>query len=253
MLYLMHRFGEDSREWKYHIKLINALLWSVQAGKDDKEVTRLIRILPNIIRGLQRSMLLVSTHNRSMQAFLEGLAECHSAIIREGYARKGAPGNPARPGVDNPASRFDEVVKPVYDEMPEEGSVINVSVDPDLENIVEEVVLETPEPPPYHEEDEIRDEFDALAREMKCGTWVELQYENGEGVRAKLAWRSELSGKCLFVGRNGMKVAERTTGGLAADLRGDRCRVLAEQPLLDRAMSAVKSTLEQSVPAPGVA
>ena len=93
-----------------------------------------------------------------------------------------------------------------------------------------------------------RDQFLELAQKLEIGTWLEINQDNETRLRAKLSWRSRISGTCLFVNRKGMKVAELTLQGLAAWFRNGKAVVLenAEIPLMDRALVAMVDVLKES-------
>ncbi|MCW8920583.1 MAG: DUF1631 domain-containing protein, partial [Sedimenticola sp.] len=78
--------------------------------------------------------------------------------------------------------------------------------------------------------------------------WLELTEEEGAVVRAKLSWRSTVSGSCLFVNRKGMKVADVTQQGLGVWLRSGKAVVLPEvdMPLMDRALTSMVSALSKA-------
>ncbi len=70
--------------------------------------------------------------------------------------------------------------------------------------------------------------------------------ENGDRFRAKLSWRSKVTGTCLFVNRKGMKVAELPRDGLVEWFRSGRAVELREVnvPLMDRALVAMMKVLD---------
>jgi hypothetical protein len=84
-------------------------------------------------------------------------------------------------------------------------------------------------------------EYDRVAETMREGTWIELPGEDGEGLRAKLSWKSLISGKYFFVNRQGFKVREMTAVELAAGLRSGKVRTIDETPILDKALDRLMS------------
>lgn len=86
----------------------------------------------------------------------------------------------------------------------------------------------------------------AQAREMEEGTWLELQDQDGKPIRAKLSWKSLISGKYFFVNRQGLKVRELTVPGLAAEFRAGRARIIEDVPVFDRAISTLMASLSSS-------
>lgn len=93
-----------------------------------------------------------------------------------------------------------------------------------------------------------RDELAALDRicTLAPGTWLEFVInEHGDTARRKLSWYSTLTGRCLFINQRGVPTKERTLEGLAREMASGRARVASteQEPLLDRAWSAITETL----------
>jgi len=259
MLFLMHKYGEDSKEWKYSVKLISCLLWSVLPKNSQEEGLQLIKVLPHLLRGLNKGMMLASVHPTHITQFFEELARYHTDAIRacfehrddneESAHAESHPDGDAE-GISSehasPETTIEKLLISTYQDLPPadmENNVVDVdddtiqNDDAALGEVVEEIVLESPEA--EQATDEVRDEFTELSENIECGEWVEFSNEEGEPVRAKLAWKSPLTGSRLFVGRNGMKFAEKTLPGLAAEFRSGRARLLETIPVLDRAINRV--------------
>jgi len=117
------------------------------------------------------------------------------------------------------------------------------------DNVSEEIVLETAAPTET-EVDGPRDRFTELAETLERGVWIERTNDAGEVIRAKLSWRSGITGVCLFVNRKGIKVAEVSPQALASWFRGGSAVVLegAGVPLMDRALSAMVTVLNRDTP-----
>jgi len=92
-------------------------------------------------------------------------------------------------------------------------------------------------------EDQPQDEYLELARHLEQGKWVEFLDDNQKTTRAKLAWKSDLLGEYTFLNWKFDVVADKTLYGLAADLRRGSANIIDELPLVDRALSAVMSSL----------
>ena len=109
---------------------------------------------------------------------------------------------------------------------------------------VEEIVLGEAAPA----EEIIEDEHSERAASLAVGTWLEVTEQDGSSYRAKLSWRSNISGRCLFVNRKGMKVAEVSPQALATWFRGGSAVILeqVDVPLMDRALSAMVKVLKET-------
>ncbi|MCG8429253.1 MAG: DUF1631 domain-containing protein [Chromatiales bacterium] len=95
---------------------------------------------------------------------------------------------------------------------------------------------------------EMVDKYDELAGGIEIGTWFEMPLKDQKQARAKLSWRSNVTGTCLFVNRKGMKVAEMTQDGLAKLLREGKAIVIEQtgKPLMDRALDAMLDALHNT-------
>ncbi len=92
-------------------------------------------------------------------------------------------------------------------------------------------------------EDQPQDEYLELARHLEQGKWVEFLDDNNKKTRAKLAWKSDLLGEYTFLNWKFDVIADKTLYGLAADLRRGTATIIDDIPLVDRALSAVMSSL----------
>ena len=246
LLITMHRHGEESRQWANRIKTVNNLLWSITPKKTAKGGRLLVEMIPSILEEIREGMELSSAHPETIESFFNDLAKLHATTVNGGVERDIGDGGTARaPALDELAAFTDETASA---EVQETGALYQEDVADLLDGDVEEIVLQSPETEaPASTE---RDEYLEQAERLHCGAWVQFTGEDGTGVRAKLSWRSPLTGCCLFVDRKGIKVADKTPSGLAAELRSGRACVLDEVPLLDRAINALLDRTEDSASPP---
>lgn len=98
-------------------------------------------------------------------------------------------------------------------------------------------------------EEDPDDEHLQRARDLVNGTWVEFTDDRGASTRARLSWVSSATGVYLFTDRKGLKVAERTLFGLAAEFRRGSARIIESVPLIDRAVSNLLNGFSKGVTA----
>src|SRR4051812_28728320 len=91
------------------------------------------------------------------------------------------------------------------------------------------------------------DEFTQLVKKLKAGDWLEFREGTEQRAQAKLSYISPLKGTYLFVNRQGEKIGEYSLSQLAQELRDARIVVLADAPLMERAMSSIVGTLKKSI------
>jgi hypothetical protein len=97
------------------------------------------------------------------------------------------------------------------------------------------------------------DQHLALVGNLTQGCWFEMQAQDGQKFRCRLAAIIRATGKYIFVNRSGMKVAEETRMTLAMALKSGRLQVLDDGLLFDRALESVIINLRMSAKRPGSA
>jgi len=107
----------------------------------------------------------------------------------------------------------------------------------------EEIVLSS-------DEDEIYDlleEGDGIleqAQAMEIGTWVEFSEPQSKALVARLSWKSNVTGNFVFVNRQGHKVRNLTTNGLAIELREGRVKPIESSSVFDRAIHTIMTKMQ---------
>lgn len=226
LLLIYLRKGGESDEWSDAVRLMEHLVWSVMPKPSQTERQELLRAIPELLKGLRAGLSDISYNQHKMTRAFKSLQARHLACLRGGrvVADSGADQN-------GEAERNDHA-----------GGV-------------EEIVLETaasaapaPEGPGDDQTVTPRDAFDEQAEGLAVGDWLELSREDGEVLRAKLSWRSAVTGTCLFVNRKGLKVAEVNGSGLAEWMRNGKAELLPQldKPLLDRALISMVDELSES-------
>ncbi len=219
------RQGPESEAWHQGVDLIDKLLWSIEPKTDFEERQQLLRDIPGILKSLREGLAGISYDQHKMAHLLKELQACHIACLRGAYPDSG--GTDAAPSTnharqDARGSRSD-------------GDESGVAQDRD--------------------DGQERDSYFKQAERLNVGTWLEMTGKDGETVRAKLSWKSDVSDAHVLVNRKGMKVMQLTLRELAAALRNGTAKMLdkADKPIMDRALSAMMKTLQdgkKGAPAP---
>ncbi len=110
--------------------------------------------------------------------------------------------------------------------------------------IDEEIILDTSanlyEAAAYQE----LDDSDQKARSLEIGDWVEFIEHGSKAVNAKLSWKSNVTGKYVFVNRHGVKIKNITVNGLAMEIRAGRAKLIESVSVFDRAINSFMSTIK---------
>jgi len=232
--------GENSSLWKTQIRFIDVLCWSVEPKKLNVDRNKLGHIILQLVKTLRAGLEQIEYPDEEIDAIFTHLEPYHLASVR---------------GLDSPAAmtnKSDQSMNDVsletslnnlndeYQKMQQEQKEAEQLLNQD-KVILEDIVLEGWEADPFA--DEIDDEYLQLARHLEMGKWVEFRDKSGKSKRAKLAWKSELLGEYTFLNWKFDVVADKKLTELAKDLRTGQARVVEDVPLMDRALSAVLTSL----------
>ncbi len=222
LLLLCLRQGEASEEWQHALSLMDKLLWSVQPNPDAIRRQELLNEIPPLLKGLRAGLKEISYDQHKMARMLKDLQACHIRCLKGEVA-----------GVASAdSSRSSAEAEGVRHSTTASGAVTDsgAAQDPEM----------TDRP--------VQDEYQEQAEKAAVGTWFEIQESNGMKFRAKLSWRSMVSGTCLFVNRKGMKLVEIPVTGFASWLRTSKAVPLDADgaPLMDRALEAMMDVLKKT-------
>lgn len=252
------RQGEESEKWIHVVGLVDKLLWSVQPKTEIKDRQKLLKTIPELLKALRAELVEISFDQHKLGKWLKQLQASHIQALK---------GDEEKPAAEIAAEKEKPASTELkQDESKSDDAPLAVDIKPAA---VDEAVAKTPEPskPKPLElvaEDIIetplfsasasktdKDEFDEQAETILIGTWIDWVTAEGKQLRGKLTWKSTITGTLVFVGRKGTKLAELAVTELAELLRTDKAHLLddANQPLLERAMSAMVDSLKRNEPA----
>lgn len=252
LLVTLVREGDGSLEWKRALTVTDNLLWSIRP-KLASERDRLVRMLPGLLQSLREGMELVAMSDDSYQAFLSQLGDLHAQVVQQARADEAAEAQEPESTDYDPLA---DTVAETDDEMDELAEAMESEAEAathatlhrllDEQGLgeldVEEIILDES----GAEQEAVEDEFTEMVRSLQQGGWVEFDKESGETVRAKLTWISPVTGSYLFTNRKGLKEADMTLQGLAAEFRRGSARPIDAVPLFDRAVSHMLDGLQQA-------
>jgi hypothetical protein len=250
------REGEDSTAWRDAWDTMDELIWSVSSGRSSGDQKRLMLAIPSLLRRLREGLAAISYDPHETTNFFKSLQDIHFLRL------SGVCGSSLGAPVDGaePLSDADAVPRAVaatdgtcdiLEAVAGDGAAMTVDFDlaesaqveqtPELADADHLSAMDEEAPP------QGGDEHDRKADLIAVGTWLEFRNVEGRRLRAKLAWKSDLTATLLFVNRKGVKVAEKNIPGLAVELRRGSAVVLENLPLIDRALDAVVHTLSRDV------
>jgi hypothetical protein len=209
------RQGEDSPEWQGALALMDQLLRSVEPTPDAKRRQALLNEIPQLLKGLRAGLNEIAYDQHKMARIFKDLQECHIRCLKGDAVV-------AQSGVQQRAEE-------------KSGQATATAA-------------ETAGGKGDEPEQRQDDEFQTMAEQLPVGSWLEIQDAKGMTFRAKLSWRSMVSGTCLFVNRKGMKVMEIPVANFAAWLRSGKAVSLSAggEPLMDRALHSMLDVLKKT-------
>jgi hypothetical protein len=230
--------GDESESWSSAVTTLEDLVWSVQPKRTAEDRKHLVALLPSLLKRLAGGIHNQRWSQAERDAFMTNLVEAHAAAVKPSFAATASP----TAAVAEAARAQAEVAKASGDEAAaaraEALALAMAPAEPAPPELVSEIV---------------DDEYLEIARNLERGMWVEFEDESGQLAFAKLAWVSPLRGTYLFTNRQGQKAMSMTADELATRFRADRARLVEAEPLVDRAMTSVITTLTERMEEPATA
>lgn len=253
--------GQDSDTWIKAITTMDDLVWSVTPKQTSQDRKKLLVILPKLLKWLDQGLLFLGTPQSERDPFFTELVKYHTEAVRPGLDdaefAKAFDIAIARPSEMTPTkqeSQEFEPVEPAPDNVEQPDTAIMEEIAAIPEADVEEIVIndiawasgEIENAAPEQGARAVAStDYDAIVKNLKRGTWIEVETSKGECMRAKLAWVSPLRGVYLFTNRLGQKAISINAAGLAAKFREGRVRLIDNVSLMDRAVGGLINRLQK--------
>lgn len=225
--------GAESAAWVAALETLDNLLWSVKPKSGAEERTRLVKMLPGMLKALDEGMKIAGLDDDERKEALNTLAPLHANAVRASASKA------ASLAAESPAP--DEL------EPPEEAESAESDGPPTLQSETltgEDVVVDTIAVAPRPGR-KARGFGSVLAR-MEKGTWVEFKQPDGSTLRARLSWVSPLKGMHVFVNPDSSRSLALDPDALDETISRGDAQVLSAAPMVAEAMSYVMNDLQQA-------
>ena len=205
LLWLRH--GMESQPYREALHFAESLVWCANAGTDRVEQLRLRALMPVMEIQLRQGLATVAYQDSEIRQLVSEMQQ----FLRH---------------------RMGELPVPDFLEQEPPAASAPGALEADPGNIEDQPMPQQLDP-----------DLLARIRSLRPGTWFEFGAETQSSERARLSWVSPYSGRCLFVNRNGVKVAERRPEEIAHDIERGLVNVLESAQMLERALAQVLAQL----------
>lgn len=219
LLLIYMRDKKESIGWLTAIQVMDNLIWSIQPKSSKDERNQLVKIIPNVLQGLQDGLTLINYDRIEKEALFQELQRYHIASLK-GEAKNSDAANAV--GMETEDDAFYQLALN-REKSGTDTPTLDEPIDPGLG---------------------LQSKFLEMAKDIELGKWVEFNDQDGKKSKGKLVWKSEFMGEYTFVDRKYSIVADKTTQELAVDLSNGKAKIMIDIPLFDRALDAIITGLK---------
>jgi hypothetical protein len=272
--------GKSSNHWRNLKRISTTFVWTLVPKFSEAERVKIIKTIPALLRALSKGMELVKISIDVQNRIFQMLAQEHAKIVKQTSKNivtrvddttvwpedNGSDALAKSQGIDTAEAIDFEITTDATGEI----QVVQNEVDDDSITIIdaaetsavindlnqfaagvkagkikvdEEIVLSS-------DDNEILDLLEAgdgileQAQAMEIGNWVEFAEPDSKTLVARLSWKSNVTGNYVFVNRQGHKVRNLTTNGLAIELREGRVKPIESSSVFDRAIHTIMTKMQ---------
>ncbi|RLA45890.1 MAG: hypothetical protein DRR06_05205 [Gammaproteobacteria bacterium] len=196
--------GESSRSWKNIKKVSSVLIWTLSAKSTEKEKRMLLTTLPSLKHALSRGMERIQVDTAQQEAVFQMMEIEHEKIISQS-------------GKDSTVG-FDVTTASAEKNTDESQGDINRD-DDDLMKLVAQACA-------VDEESAMAVDHNAKIQNMKIGTRVNFDVSGTIDNIGELYWKSNLTGRTVFVNTQGQNAATMNIRELVSELSAGRAKIL---------------------------
>lgn len=270
--------GESSPHWKNLRSISSTLVWTLIPKHNEQDKNKLLKTLPSLLRAMSKGMELVHADTQSQNKVFQMLVLEHAKTVRQtsknlvtriddntvwpersmedAFAAFNAGRQPTDDSIDrllsddgvDEAETADDAVSEIVgfttEQVIQDLDEFTACVNKGDITVDEEIILDSaPQTSFLVEANADEDDFLEQVQALQLGAWVEFLGVDAKSIHAKLSWRSNVTGKYVFVDRHGDKVKNMTRYGLAAELRAGSAKLIESVSVFDRAINSFMSTL----------
>ena len=279
LVYTWMAKGEDSNHWKNLRRITATLVWTLIPKDTEEERQKLLDTLRPLLTALTKGMELIDVRPEQRNRVFQMMVLEHAKVVKQTSRNISTRPAPVEATVLAPDAEADSLAAqdhddesidilidgdadggPDFSERPEDameaiGHSDTQTVIRDLEDFTscvqqgeievdEEIVIASePEIVVDEQQPEIDREVLEQVQSLQVGDWIEFLQDDGQWQHARLSWKSNVTGKLVFVNRHGRKLRDTRVKHLAGEFAAGRARPLESVSVFDRAIHSIMSGL----------
>ena len=197
--------------WEQALQTMDQMIWSTQPKTDSSERSRLVALLPDLVRRINVGLDSIGWDGPERAEFTRLLIDTHMKAIRSSRSQMLA--LESEPVVlETPASRM--ALKALEARRARQTETLEL------------------------------DAFDIQAQGFGRGLWFDFDDDQSVTRRYRLGWVSPQRTRLLFTNRDGFEAFVHSEREVARLLREGRLRVLDQQPIVERAINQIMAAGE---------
>ncbi|MDO8266649.1 MAG: DUF1631 domain-containing protein [Moraxellaceae bacterium] len=217
--------GTESEPWKQAVKVVDAVIWSVQPQPGADWQTRLKDVAPKLSNSLKKGLAAVNYDSLTTETLLRELMQVHMSMLK---------------GQETPTVSVLDASAAVASKPGQvDAKEVSTADAAKVESVVlpkEELIQPVPSGLPSDDPNVL------IVSRLNVGSWIEFIEEEKQD-RHKLVARIRSVDKLIFANRRGIKVSEMSGDKLALDMSLGRARLVEEGQFIDRALESVIGNL----------
>ena len=199
--------------WHEAVRVMDQVIWSTRPKVKPDERSRLIAMLPDLVRQLDARLDAIDWKGAERDAFTRRLIDTHMRAIR------------------TPKTGLVAV------------DVAPAETETQAGRLAIQALDQRVTPPPQA----APDPFDAMAHGLEQGMWFDFEHDAERTRHYRLSWVSPQRSRMLFTNRDGFEAFVRSQREVAALLREGRLTIVDQQPIVKRAIDQI---MADDAPAP---
>lgn len=200
--------------WPAAVRVMDQVIWSTRPKPQPDERSRLMAVLPDLVRQLDASLDAIGWKGEERDLFTRRLIATHMRAIRT----------------------------------PKAGAPVPVDSGPgELETQAGRAAIKELDQRLAPQSQTAPDQFDAMAHGLERGMWFDFEHDADLLRRYRLSWISPQRSRMLFTNRDGFEAFVRSQREVTALLREGRLTIIDQQPIVKRAIDQIMAD-EQGQP-----